>query len=436
MNSIRLDIYVNNKNYNFVFNNINNDVKLNIDLPQEEDAQLDNTEMRSRIRFLEERLRRTNRTNRQLQNRRVNGVRNQSMQNTQSVQNRTNSTENSSIQQQISEINMLLRILQDINNAYVPLPTSTPPTSTIPTSTPPSSTLPTSTLPTSTPSTSTPPTSTPPTNTIPTSTPPTSTIQQSLNTQIIGNNQDADYSNQINISDIEINNLIDELPLLIDTEEKNQLQHTQQHTPQPTQQTTQQTTHQHTQQPTQQHTQQPTQNIEIKDPNIENNILISDLFNFADFLSNITTNPRRLYKDAGKINRAAIPIEDCIINLQNYSTIVREKPVQLKSYIEIAKAIDELIRNAMSCNVQLISRYGILIDLEYSKYMVKMCKKSSQDIFNKFLELTNFEIPGETAEQADNREKIRLIAINLRDGKLNDILHVLDTPGCHCQFCN
>jgi hypothetical protein len=68
--------------------------------------------------------------------------------------------------------------------------------------------------------------------------------------------------------------------------------------------------------------------------------------------------------------------------------------------------------------------------------MVKMCKKSPQDIFDKFIELTDFEIPGETQEQAANRKKIKVIAENLRNGKLNDILHVLDTPGCNCQFCN
>ena len=120
MNTIKLDIQVNNKNYNFVFNNINDsDVKLNIDLPSEEDSQIDRNEMRSRIRFLEERLRISNRQaqNRQAQNRQA---QNRQMQNRQTLQQ----LDSASMQQQITEINMLLRLLQDINNATNTNPTN------------------------------------------------------------------------------------------------------------------------------------------------------------------------------------------------------------------------------------------------------------------------------------------------------------------------
>jgi hypothetical protein len=392
MNTIKLDIQVNNKNYNFVFNNINDsDVKLNIDLPSEEDSQIDRNEMRSRIRFLEERLRISNRQaqNRQTQNRQAQHRQTQNRQaqhrQTQNMQLQNRQTQNrqtqnrqtlqqiesASMQQQITEINMLLRLLQDINNATN---TTANTTTTEPINTTANTTANTTT--------------TEPINTTANTTANTTTTEP-INTTA-------------NIN----------LPLLIDInqptqiyENKNIIEETKQEIP---------------------------QNVD----NTDNNILTNDLFNFANFLSELSINPRRLYRDAGKINRAPIPVEECIINLQNYSTILREKPDQLNSYIEIAKAIDELIRNAMSCNDRLISRYGILIDLEYSKYMVKMCKKSSQNIFDKFLELTDFDIPGETREQAANRQKIKLIACNLRDGKLNDILHVLDTPGCICQFCN
>ena len=381
MNTIKLDIQVNNKNYNFVFNNINDsDVKLNIDLPAEEDSQIDRNEMRSRIRFLEERLRRSNRQaqNRQAQNRQAQNrqAQNRQAQNRQAQNRQAQQLGSASMHQQITEINMLLRLLQDINNATNAMNYTT------------------------TANTYTTNTATTANATTANATPSTATTAITPNTDTTANaTTDTANTNLPLLIDVDVNQ-----PTQL-SENKNIIEEIKQEIP---------------------------QNID----NTDNNILTNDLFNFADFLSELSTNPRRLYRDAGKINRAPIPIEECIINLQNYSTILREKPVQLNSYIEIAKAIDELIRNAMSCNDRLISRYGILMDLEYSKYMVKMCKKSSQSIFDKFLELTDFEIPGETSEQAATRQKIKLIACNLRDGKLNDILHVLDTPGCICQFCN
>ena len=394
MNTIKLDIQVNNKNYNFVFNNINDsDVKLNIDLPAEEDSQIDRNEMRSRIRFLEERLRRSNRQaqNRQAQNRQA--------QNRQAQNRQTQQLGATSMHQQITEINMLLRLLQDINNATNAMNyTTTANTYTTNTATTANATTHTAAN-TYTTNTAT-NTATTANATTANATPSTATTAITPNTDTTANaTTDTANTNLPLLIDVDVNQ-----PTQL-SENKNIIEEIKQEIP---------------------------QNID----NTDNNILTNDLFNFADFLSELSTNPRRLYRDAGKINRAPIPIEECIINLQNYSTILREKPVQLNSYIEIAKAIDELIRNAMSCNDRLISRYGILMDLEYSKYMVKMCKKSSQSIFDKFLELTDFEIPGETSEQAATRQKIKLIACNLRDGKLNDILHVLDTPGCICQFCN
>lgn len=403
MNTIKLDIHVNNKNYNFVFNNVNDsDVKLNINLPDDNNSQIDRNEMEAKIRFLEERLRRSTRTNRLLQNRRNNQLRNREMltfptqqlttplppplsqlnqpyQQTQQPQPQQADTTNEqpSLNQQLSDLSMMLRLFQIISNATDNITANTSNAANVAT-----------------------------TNTTNVDLPPLVEV---------GDSTQQPATLQTPAQQTPAQQTPDQISQTIETKQEQKLL---------TQSTHAQSTHAQST-----HRGQTAQTT-------DDNIIISEVFNFADFLSGISTSGRRLYKDAGKVNRAPIPIEECILKLDNYNTILAEKPVQLKSYIEIAKAIDELIRNAMACSDRLISKYGILIDLEYSKYMVKMCKKSPQDIFDKFIELTDFEIPGETQEQAANRKKIKVIAENLRNGKLNDILHVLDTPGCNCQFCN
>jgi hypothetical protein len=64
-----------------------------------------------------------------------------------------------------------------------------------------------------------------------------------------------------------------------------------------------------------------------------------------------------------------------------------------------------------------------------------MAKKTSNEIFSKFMQLLDKPLAGETIVQAANRWKLKQIMLACREGHLNDIICALDTPNCNCAFC-
>jgi len=164
----------------------------------------------------------------------------------------------------------------------------------------------------------------------------------------------------------------------------------------------------------------------------------ANFINFANNVANMSSiiSAQTMFREAGNKNRRPVSIENCIMKMPRYAEIANSKQVELEFYIETVKAVDELLRLAMNSTQIGIAQQGKLLDVEFGKNLLKMFTRMNNDNFISFINLTERIIDGEDARQTDNRCRLKSLANMFRDGKLNDVLYVLDNNNCYCRYCH
>jgi hypothetical protein len=116
---------------------------------------------------------------------------------------------------------------------------------------------------------------------------------------------------------------------------------------------------------------------------------------------------------------------------------IRNNPTGWSFYRTAFAMLDMWIINQMQSSNQEIVRFAQMLDGKFSTYLLKMPKVLTPAEYTRFMEMLSTDLRADSisAEQRSRRDALRNIVQSIRDGIIDDILHLQTTEGCRCLAC-
>jgi hypothetical protein len=105
-------------------------------------------------------------------------------------------------------------------------------------------------------------------------------------------------------------------------------------------------------------------------------------------------------------------------------------------YKEILTNFDNWIRSAMQSTNTDTADFCKELDKTFGIYLLKFTRVMSNEQFNKMIQIMETDTFEEPQDNKKIREQLKTIIIAIKEGILNEIITVFDTPNCTCIRCS
>lgn len=137
----------------------------------------------------------------------------------------------------------------------------------------------------------------------------------------------------------------------------------------------------------------------------------------------------------GNPNRPEILFDELVSTNPGINNIRQTKMTSLNFYKEIVNNFDKWIRFWMKTTVAETAIFASYLDKVFGVYLLKFTRAISNRSFLKVIHLMEQPLPDETLLQKDKRERLKTVLLALKDGILNEIITLFDSPNCSCYRC-
>ncbi len=147
------------------------------------------------------------------------------------------------------------------------------------------------------------------------------------------------------------------------------------------------------------------------------------------------TVPAPVVINAGDPRRPPIAFDRLISGHPMIETIRNTHSDSIAFYKEILTNFDTWIRNTMQSTNVTKSQFAIALDRLFTLHLLKFPRAVNDNVFTTLLQCMEEDIPNETQLMRENRGKLKAVIVAIKEGLLNDIVEVFDTPNCSCARC-
>ncbi len=148
------------------------------------------------------------------------------------------------------------------------------------------------------------------------------------------------------------------------------------------------------------------------------------------------TSPVPIMIRAGDPQRPPIAFDTLVSGHPMIAMLQATHADSISFYKEIITGFDSWIRNTMQSNNVEMSQFAKTLDKMFALHLLKFPRILNNDIFIKLIQYMEESVPGETQIMSENRGKLKTIISAIREGVLDDIIKVFDTPNCSCIRCS
>ena len=154
---------------------------------------------------------------------------------------------------------------------------------------------------------------------------------------------------------------------------------------------------------------------------------------------NITTgdpqNPTQVVMRSGDPARPPIAFDTLVSGHPLINTIRQTKGDSLNFYKEIMVNFDTWIRSAMNFSDADTVAFTKTLDKMFGIYLLKFPRVISNENFSRMIRIMETPTQDETQATKETRERLKVAIIALKEGVLNEIVSLFDTPNCSCPRC-
>lgn len=154
---------------------------------------------------------------------------------------------------------------------------------------------------------------------------------------------------------------------------------------------------------------------------------------------NITTDDPQTHTQiitrSGDPARPPIAFDTLVSGHPLINSIRQTKGDSLNFYKEIMVNFDTWIRSAMNSSNEDIVAFTKTLDKMFGIYLLKFPRVLSNDNLAKMVHIMETPTQDETQATKETRERLKITVIALKEGVLNEIVNLFDTPNCTCLRC-
>lgn len=141
------------------------------------------------------------------------------------------------------------------------------------------------------------------------------------------------------------------------------------------------------------------------------------------------------FSNIGSQSRSQYNFDRICDGLPNIDQIRINSPRYLDYYRDIACTIDKWIIKTMNSDDVDDANFAKCLDTIFVTNLLKLFKKLNNNQMRRLCDIMDKAPPGETDAERTVRNQLKIISTAIRDGDIDDIIRLFDTPGCTCEFC-